>query len=302
MKRLYLLIVCCLVASTLSAQYSGSKSKKNPVKGSITFNKKNKEDEKFLEKQWWLGIKGGINLTKTPVTTSYSALSPTNYDPSLVNKEYESFNKIGSQVALEVTFYFKQLSLSFQPTYRQSKFIYTNHYEWTDTENAANSLTLDYEQVQKTEHVLLPLIAKFDITKTRLRPYLQAGAFVALLMNADKSVSISGVDYASGGENEFSNPPITVGAKDLFADVYYGLIWGGGFNYNQGNVRLNLDISYQYGLTNITSTKNRYSNDRLSGVGDVMDDMTMDNIVISLGCLFPLRFLENGFKSLDKKK
>lgn len=302
MKRLCLLIVCCLVASTLTAQYSGSKSKKNKVKGSIAYNKKNKEDEKFLEKQWWMGLKGGVNLTDANVTTSYSALSPTNYETSLISKEYESFNKIGSQVALEITFYFKQLSLSLQPTYRKSKFVYTNHYEWTDTENAANSLTMDYEQVQKTEHVVLPLIAKYDLTQTKLRPYLQAGGFVAFLVNADKSVSISGVDYASGGENEFSTEPIIVGAKDLFASTYYGLVGGAGLNYNQGNIRLNLDIMYQYGLTNVTSTKNRYSNDRLSGVGDVMDDMTMDNIVISLGCLFPLRFLGSGFTSLDKKK
>ncbi len=299
MKRLYLIIVCCMLASPLFAQYGNKK--RNKVKGSITFNKKDKEDEKFLEMQWWMGLKGGVNLTSTPVTTSYSALSPTNYEPSQTNKEYEKFNKIGSQVTLEVTFYFRQLSLSFQPTYRQSKFVYTNHYEWTDTENAANSLTLDYEQVQNTEHMVLPLLVKFDLTKTKLRPYLQAGGFIAVLLNADKTVTTSGVDYASGGENEFSTEPIIVGAKDLFANTYYGMIGGAGVNYHQGNVRLNLDISYQYGLTNITSPEGRYSNDRLTGVGDVMDDMTMDNIVISIGCLFPLRFLGSGFKSLDKK-
>jgi hypothetical protein len=301
MKRLYLVIVCCLVASSLFAQFGSKNNKRSKMKGSVTFNKKNKEDEKFLEKQWWMGLKGGINLTNTPVTTHFSALSPTNYEPSQVYKEYEKFNKIGAQVALEVTFYFRQLSLSLQPTYRQSKFIYTNYYEWTDTENAANSLTLNYEQVQQTEHILLPVLVKFDLTQTKLRPYLQAGGFIAFLVNADKTVTTSGVDYASGGENEFSTEPIIVGAKDLFENTYYGMIAGAGLNYHQGNVRLNLDISYQYGLTNITSPEGRYSNDRLNGVGDVMDDMTMDNIVISVGCLFPLRFLGSGFKSLDKK-
>jgi hypothetical protein len=200
-----------------------------------------------------------------------------------------------------VTFYFKQLSLSFQPTYRQSKFVYTNHYEWTDNESASNSLVLNYEQVQKTEHMLFPLLVKFDLTKTKLRPYIQAGGFAASLINADKSVTISGTDYASGGENEFSSEPIIVGAKDLFAKTYYGLIGGAGLNYHQGNIRLNLDVMYQYGMTNITSTTGRYSNDRLAGVGDIMDDMTMDNITISIGCLFPLRFLGSGFKTLDKK-
>jgi hypothetical protein len=300
MKRLLLLFVCFLLVSTASAQFS-NKNKRSKVKGSITYNKKNKEDEKFLEKQWWMGLKGGVNLSKASVTTSYSALSPSNYELSQTNKEYESFNKLGSQLTLEVTFYFKQLSLSLQPTYRQSKFVYTNHYEWTDNESASNSLVLDYEQVQNTEHMLFPLLVKFDLTKTKLRPYIQAGGFAAVLINADKSVTISGTDYASGGENEFSSEPIIVGAKDLFAKTYYGLIGGVGLNYHQGNIRLNLDVMYQYGMTNITSTTGRYSNDRLAGVGDIMDDMTMDNITISLGCLFPLRFLGSGFKTLDKK-
>jgi hypothetical protein len=149
--------------------------------------------------------------------------------------------------------------------------------------------------------MLFPLLVKFDLTKTKLRPYIQAGGFAAVLINADKSVTISGTDYASGGENEFSSEPIIVGAKDLFAKTYYGLIGGVGLNYHQGNIRLNLDVMYQYGMTNITSTTGRYSNDRLAGVGDIMDDMTMDNITISLGCLFPLRFLGSGFKTLDKK-
>jgi hypothetical protein len=54
------------------------------------------------------------------------------------------------------------------------------------------------------------------------------------------------------------------------------------------------------GMSNISSTDNRYGSDRLSGVGDAMDDLTLDNISVSLGCLFPLRFLSSGFKSLDK--
>jgi hypothetical protein len=54
-------------------------------------------------------------------------------------------------------------------------------------------------------------------------------------------------------------------------------------------------------MSNVVSAENRYSNDRLAGVGDAMDDLDMDNLSISLGCLFPLRFLESGFKSLNRK-
>jgi hypothetical protein len=68
-----------------------------------------------------------------------------------------------------------------------------------------------------------------------------------------------------------------------------------------GNVRLNLDIQYKHGLSNISSTQNRFGSDRLSGVGDSLDDLQLNNIALSIGCLFPLRFLEKDFKSLDKK-
>lgn len=300
MKKLLLILLCGFCVSSVHGQNMRANKKRKNV-SYITKDKKSREEMKFLEKQWWLGLKAGTNLTRAVVTTSFSALSPTNYDVKDTQKEYEDFKRFGSQVTLEATFYFKQFSLSLQPTYRKSKFIYTNHYEWRDPENAGHSLDLNYSQEQRTEHLVIPLLAKYDLTMSKLRPYLQGGAFAAFLIGADKSVTISGTDYASGGENAFTGESIVVGASDLFAKYYYGLTGGAGVNYHQGNVRLNLDILYQYGMTNVVSPSDRYGNERLSGVGDVMDDMTMDNIVISLGCIFPLRFLGNAYKSLDKK-
>lgn len=300
MKKLLLILLCGFCASAVHGQNMRADKKRKNV-SYVTKDKKSREEMKFLEKQWWLGLKAGTNLTRAVVTTSFSALSPTNYDVADTHKTYEDFKSFGAQVTLEGTFYFRQFSLSLQPTYRQSTFIYTNHYEWRDPENAGHSLSLNYSQEQRTEHLVIPLLAKYDLTMTKLRPYLQAGAFAALLIGADKSVIISGTDYASGGENEFTGAPIVVGASDLFAPYYYGLAGGAGVNYHQGNVRLNLDILYQYGMTNIVSPSHRYGNERLSGVGDVMDDLTMENISISLGCIFPLRFLGNAYKSLDKK-
>lgn len=299
MNKLLLILLCGFCASAVHGQNMRANKKRKNV-SYVTKDKKSREEMKFLEKQWWLGLKAGANVTRAVVTTSFSALSPTNYEIREIRKEYEDFKSPGAHVTLEATFYFKQFSLSLQPTYRRSRFIYTNDYEWRDPENAGNTLYLHYSQEQKTEHLVLPLLARYDITTTRLRPYVQAGAFAAFRINADKSVTISGTDFASGGENEFAGDPIVVGATDLFAKQYYGLAGGVGLNYHQGNVRINLDILYQYGMTNVVSPSARYSSDRLSGVGDVMDDMTMDNIAVSLGCIFPLRFLGNAYKSLDK--
>jgi hypothetical protein len=296
MKKLYFLLLCVAVASTAVAQQKQSKKKKSPS----TYNKANKENEKFLEKQWWLGIKGGVNLCKAKVEASYSVPTAINYE--LSPKKYEGFKRLGSQVGLEISFFFKGFSLGLQPTYRHSQFAYSNTYSWVDTEVPTSSVTLNYEQEQKVEHFLLPLVLKYEITGDKLRPYVQLGGFSAILINATKSVTVSGVDLASGGPNAFENDPIIIGASGLFAKSYSGMIAGGGVNYNLGNVRLNFDVQYYFGMTNVTSAKNRYSNDRLSGVGDTFDDLTLDNIAVSVGCLFPLRFLEDGFKSMSRKK
>ncbi len=293
MKRLLLIMLCLFLVGT--ASFAQSKKRKPPK----NFNSKNKQDEKFLEKQFWMGLKAGTNFSKVHLTKEYSVISPVNNEET--SKEYESFNKPGFQVALELTFYFKGISASLQPTYRTSTFTYANHYEWADAAVPTNSLTLDYYQEQKLEYFEVPLVVKYDILSGNLRPYIQLGGYGAFLINATKTVEVSGLDLASGGENSFTNEPVIVGAKDLFAKSNWGLIGGAGVNYNVGNIRINLDIMYRYGMSNISSTENRYSNDRLAGVGDAMDDMTMDNLSISLGALFPLRFLSSGFKSSDSK-
>ncbi|MFZ6010950.1 MAG: hypothetical protein ACOYXT_11455 [Bacteroidota bacterium] len=293
MKRLYLTFLCLLLATAMIAQ--GKKKKPS------SFNKQTKETDQFLQKQWWLGFKAGPNISKAVVERSYSGIAPTNYQSSEIGKKYQSFNKAGSQATLEITFYFKGVSLSFQPTYRHNRFTYSNRYAWSDLENANNRLDLNYAQEQKVDYADFPLVLKYEFTGNKLRPYVQVGGYSALLLNATKSVDISGVDYASGGQNEFKNETIIVGATDLFAKNHWGMIGGAGVNYNLGNVRVNFDITYKYGMSNITSTKNRFGSDRLSGVGDVLDDMTLNSFSFSIGALFPMRFLADGFKSLDRK-
>jgi len=287
-------MLCFVVA--LAA--SGQEKKRKP--SAYNQQKQNKEDEKFLEKQWWLGFKAGPNLSKAHVVKTYSIIAPTNYEASTIGKKYDNFNLVGAQATIEVSFYFKRFLFSFQPTYQNSRFAYSNSFVWSSESDLTNRVELNFEQEQKLDHAILPLIIKYDIYGNRLRPYVQLGAYSAILINATKSVTSSGIDNAAGGENVFQNEPIIVGAKDLFAKSYWGLLGGLGVNYNLGNnVRLNLDIMYKYGMSNISSTENRYGSDRLSGVGDAMDDLTLDNLSVSIGCLFPMRFLSSGFKSLD---
>lgn len=295
MKRLNLILLCLLIV----VGAFGQEKKRKP--SAYNKQKQTQEDEKFLEKQFWLGFKAGTNLSKANVEKTYSIIAPTNYEASTIGKKYDNYNLLGSQATIEVSFYFKRFLISFQPTYQHSRFSYSNSFEWTSTTEESDHVELKFEQEQKLDHAILPLIIKYDIYGNRLRPYVQIGAYSAILINATKSVTTTGVDNAAGGENQFATETINVGATDLFAKYHWGLLGGVGLNYNLGNnVRLNFDVMYKLGMSNISSTDNRYGSDRLSGVGDAMDDLTLDNISISLGCLFPMRFLSSGFKTLDK--
>ncbi len=297
MQRVYTVLILISIGLYAQAQVKPVKRKA----GSANQPAKTRKQDEFLQKQWWIGLKGGINLTQALPQQRYTVLTGTGgYPVAQLDKSYDAFSKTGSQAALEVTFYFKGFSFSFQPSYRHSRFTYSNQFSWTDNENPANHLVLNYKQENLIDHVDLPLIVKYDLTKTKLRPYIQAGIFYSILANATKSVTIEGVDYASGGNNHFSNQPLIVGAADLYNKSYWGMLAGIGADYNLGNVRLILDVRYQIGMSNITNTSNRFSNDRLSGIGDALDDMKLNNIVISTGVLFPLRFLGTGFKTLDR--
>jgi len=284
-----LLLLLLLSAPTLLI----AQSKRPPA-----FNQRAKQDvqARFLDKQWWLGFKSGANLTKAIPTQRFSVIVPSDYNPALNDKVYAAFTEWGFQATLFTGFYYKGFMFTFQPTYRQSAYSYQNQFEWDEPANATDRLVLTYAQTQRLDFLDLPLVLTYEFGGRKLRPFIQAGVFYSVITNAIKQVTVSGTDYASGGTHTFANEPLILGAKDLF-NPYWGALTGVGLNYALGNVRLTLDASYRFGLSNIANAANRFSNDRLNGIGDALDDVRIDNIVVSAGCLFPLRFLSSSFKS-----
>lgn len=295
MKRLYPLLALFILCYGIAYSQARKPAKRNS-NGIVSAPKPGGD---FLNKQFWLGFKGGANLTKASVQEAYSVIVPP---PGAIvsGKKYKNFNLVGSQASLEVTFYTKGFSISLQPTYMHTRFEYSNDYEWIDSNNPDNRLLLQYNQEQQMDRAEIPLIVKYDMAGRTLRPFVQGGVFYSRLLNANKSVQVKGTDYASGGTNEFTGEPVLVGAEDLFAKNYWGLLAGAGVNYNLGNVRLTVDATYRIGMSLANSTENRYKNDRLAGVGDAMDDIKLNNLIFSFGCLFPMRYLASSFKTLDR--
>jgi hypothetical protein len=282
-----LLTVFFLLIVGITVSYAQPNKRQKGRKGSSR--------DPFLNTQWWVGIKAGGNLTKAKPTDRYSTFVST-IDPSttVYDKNYENFNKAGGQAGIEITYYNKGFSLSFQPNYRRMSFIYTNQYTWQDQTIPSNRFTSNYKAIQKLDYFELPLLVRYEPLKTKVRPFIQAGIYYSFLNNAYKSTEIKITDNASGGTDEYTAENITIGAKELFIKSNLGWIAGAGISYPMGNVRMALDISYRRNCNNITSAANRYSNDRLTGSGDVLDNVKLRNISASLSILIPLRFIMKG--------
>ncbi|GIV36009.1 MAG: hypothetical protein KatS3mg032_0388 [Cyclobacteriaceae bacterium] len=264
-----------------------------------SFNRINAANTQFLEKQWWLGLKAGVSFSGTVVQQPYSGLSPVNY--TAPQKNYDNFAQPGFVVLMEAAFSYRRFTVAFQPGYRNARFDYQTFYLWTDYQNPDNRLELQYGQQQRVEYADFPLLVRFDATTTRLRPYIQAGVYYAHLIQAAKTIQVTGTDYASGGINVFAQPPVKVGATELFATTHYGLIAGAGASLHSGNVRFSFDIQYRKGMSLANSTSNRYANTRLNSFGDVMDDIHINSVLFSLGTIFPLKFLSKSFQSVTQR-
>ncbi len=254
----------------------------------------------FAQTQWWLGFRVGGNLTKATPSERFSVFSPTNLDPSLYEKEYESFSEVGAQAGVVFTYFHKGLSISAQPNFRRQRFTYTNEYIWTSPENAQNSLQLMYEQDHRLDYIEFPLYVRYDLLRKDLRPYVQVGFFYATLINAAKGLTITGNDFASGGGVPITSEEVLIGADDLFIKSSIGAIAGVGVSYDVGNIRLGLDVNYRYGFNNVTDRENRFSENQLNGAGDALDDIKLQNIAVSFNVLFPMRFLvSSNYRAVD---
>ena len=292
MRYLYSIIILLLVSHSLTAQ----QKKRNKSANTLAAQKKS---ESFLDKQFWLGFKAGANISDPKVINSFQIFEATNYNKEA--KAYDSYNLFGSQAAIEITFYIKGFSITTQPTYSRVNFSYKSNSAWLDPNNTNNQVRLSYEHQHQLEYFEWPLFIKYDLTRTKLRPFVQVGAYYGRLINASTELSISGEDFASGGVNQLKDETLLVGSKDVFAENVWCISAGTGLHYHLGNVRLVLDVNYRIGMSLINNTSNRYQNDRLSGVGESLDDLKLNNIVVSTGVVFPMRYLATSLKALDKR-
>jgi hypothetical protein len=267
----------------------------NLFNSSSILSARNPIKDDYLSKQFWIGLKGAGFLTKASPVQRFSVFSSTTNAPaSIYDKQYRNFKTLTGGGGLELTFCYKSFCVSFQPDFRRQTVIYTNTYSWADAQNANNRYDADYKAEQKLDYFVYPLLFRYNPLKTKFKFYVEGGAYYAYLNNAYKTTKVTITDYASGGNKPYVAQDITSGAKSLFIKSNVGWAAGAGVSYALGNMRIAATADYWHNTNNITSVANRYANDRLTGSGDVMDDIKLRTLSFSISCLVPLRFMQRS--------
>lgn len=284
MKYPVLAVVLILALLAPVTSFSQNKAnKRKPVKtGNSDIN------------QWWVGIRGGINLSSANVENSYSVFSYTQgFTDGDNDKKYNAYTLPGLQFGFSISFEFMTgLSANLLPSYSSYRYSYENSFRWYDSQNQNNQVTTNYEIETRLQYIDLPVTFKYELSRGRFKPYIQAGGYYSFLTDAIKKVKTTGVDQASGSDTEIHVTDISVGIEDRIKKANYGIIGGAGFTYNLGNARFGLEINYQYGLQNLDNGELKYQDNQLvTGTYDVPDDHRLDNLTLNLQVIIPLKFI-----------
>ena len=251
----------------------------------------------FLSTQWYLGFFAGGNLSSGKVINSFAGYAPLNYAVSEREKSYNNFSKFGGQAGLVFLFSTNGITIGLKPGIHSYTIEHSTNANWQETTNPDNSLQVSYNHATHFNYVEFPLSVQYDLLREQIRPYIGLGAYYGILLNATRTIERSGTDSASGSAGAFTNQPKTIGVKDLYISSSLGLMGFIGASYDPGNIRITLDLGYKYGLNNITNTEKRYLNNDLAAIGEAADDIQLHNIYLSLGFVFPLKFISKNYNS-----
>lgn len=281
MRFTLLIFFILLVGNSYAQKRKKPKSRKDP----------------FLQTQWFLGFHGGGNLTSATPTSTYFGYSPLNYNVSSIKKTYDDYSNYGGQYGLVIMFYTRGITIGLKPGLHVYGIQHLTSTTWTDSNDNTNTFEASYNHTTKLNYLEFPLTIQYDLTRGKLRPYIGGGAYYGLLLNAYRTIDRYGIDAASGAESDFTNQSTTIGIDELFIESSLGLVGFAGASYDPGNIRLTLDVGYKYGLSNITNTKNRFLINDLAAIGDAADDVQLQHIYLSLGVVFPLKFISKNYSA-----
>ncbi len=262
----------------------GANAQKKPTKNPL---------EAFLDTQFWLGLKLGINYTQASPGLRASGFSPIDYAADSLEKSYADFVLPGGHMGLEMNFYHRGFSVSFAPAFKRSRYRYTSSLAWQF--ESATLFETRYKIEQRLDLIELPLMIKYDLIQSgKIRPFIMVGGFHSFITSAQKEVTITQTDFSSGTPLSSPGGGTSLGVKDAFRS-FSGVGGGVGVNLDYWNIRTVFEIGYKHSLT--TATRANAQQNELASLGEVNDEVFLRDISVSLGFVFPFRFIDQQFKA-----
>lgn len=250
--------------------------------------------ESFLDTQFWLGLKMGVNYTQAFPETRYPGFSPIDYASDTLQKSYDDYSLPGAHMGIEMNLYHRGFSISFQPAYKRSRYKYQTTLGWQGA-TSGNRFETTSSIEQRLDLIELPLMIKYDVIRRgKIRPFVMVGAFHSFIASAQKEVKISQTDYSSGSPLTSPGGTTTLGVKDAFKS-FSGYAGGVGVNLDYWNIRTVFEINYKRSLTSATRPNVRQN--ELASIGEVNDEVLLRDINVSLSFVFPFRFIDSQLKA-----
>lgn len=251
--------------------------------------------QNFLKTQWWLGLRAGMNYAQPVPGNRYSSISPIDYESESLEKTYDQFNLPGILIGLDLSFYHKGFSIGLQPSFKQNRFSYSNQLEWNgDTD--PETFSTRYKAQQRLSYIELPILFKYEvIQRGKVRPFVMAGMQYSILVGGDIKTDITHTDNSTGEPKEYDGGSVRINNKNQFQN-YYGAFGGIGAGFDFFNIRTVLEVTYLYGISEITDPNQRNSHTELTTLGDANDDLKLNQVNISLSFVFPLRYIDNTYQ------
>lgn len=279
-NKLLLFLIAMICA--LGAQSQGKK----PMKSTF---------ESFLDTQWWLGVRFGINYSDPNVSRRLSAFSPIDYEEGALSKSYNSFQNPGAHAGMDLSFYHKGFSLGLQPSYKRVNYSYSQALVWTgDTDQ--DRFETEYKIDQYLNFIEIPFTLQYEIYKKgKIRPYVLAGSHYSLLISAGKDTKVTHRDFSSTDPQGYSGGSFSKGVKNEFQN-YFGLLGGVGAAFDYFNIRTVFGLTYMHALSSVSKQNTAYADDQLSSLGEANDRIKLNNINASISLVFPLRYIDKTFQ------
>ena len=244
------------------------------------------------KKSAYFGVTGGFNFAFTKVTDRYSVLTAVeSADDEDFEKKYDKFGKnTGGQFGVRIQYNFtNSISMIMGVGYQSLGFKYFTHYSWVDTLEGQN-LDREMHHLQKISYFTVPMMARWDMTRGQLMPYVQGGLFMDFRHRAKKVIHYDNTIDGEETENQITSSAI-VPLTDHTRKFNMGLMGGIGVNYHTKFFSFGVETNFRFGFLKVVNDNNRYAD--LTGFAlqylDVLDQLRISNLNVQFTVSIPIK-------------